>query len=85
MTNKLINSIFLILLSLCSLAQEGVKALSSNINYLYGDLKRNPLNQNSTKNQNKFTSLALPFKDDFFIPQLNLIHLNHYGATLLPT
>jgi len=66
MTNKLINSIFLILISFCSIAQEGVKALSSNINYLYGDLKRNPLNQNSNTNQNKFTSLSLPFKDDFF-------------------
>ncbi|MBA2613329.1 MAG: T9SS type A sorting domain-containing protein [Bacteroidetes bacterium] len=56
---------FLVFISLSSFAQEGVKPLSANINYLYGDLKPVADKQSPLNNINKVTSLTLPFIDDF--------------------
>jgi hypothetical protein len=56
---------FFILLPAISVAQEGIKPLTANINYLYGDLKSIPIEQNTSLNQNKAASLTLPFLDDF--------------------
>ncbi|MBL7911420.1 MAG: T9SS type A sorting domain-containing protein [Bacteroidia bacterium] len=55
---------FLLLLTATSFAQEGIKPLTANINYLYGDLKV-VSNENTSIQQNKAASLTLPFLDDF--------------------
>ncbi|MDP3557716.1 MAG: T9SS type A sorting domain-containing protein [Bacteroidota bacterium] len=66
MIKYIIYSFFLVLFSVSVFAQEGLKPLTANINYLYGDLKQNSNKQASQINySNKATSLTLPFKDDF--------------------
>lgn len=55
---------FFIFLSANFFAQEGLKPLTANINYLYGDLKVVSSEKTSIQ-QNKAVSLNLPFLDDF--------------------
>ncbi|MEO6303971.1 MAG: T9SS type A sorting domain-containing protein, partial [Bacteroidia bacterium] len=62
---KYLIHIFLILFSLSLSAQEGLKPLTANINYLYGDLKVRSNKETTVTYQNKAASLSLPFKDDF--------------------
>ncbi len=62
MLKNIIHSFF-VLISATSIAQEGLKPLTANINYLYGDLKR--VSNENTVQQNKAASLTLPFLDDF--------------------
>jgi hypothetical protein len=65
MAKHIIHSFFLALFSVSAFAQEGVKPLRSNINYLYGDLKPFADKQNTSINYNRAASLSLPFSDDF--------------------
>ena len=65
MVKHIIHSFFLALFSVSAFAQEGVKPLRSNINYLYGDLKPFADKQNNSTNYNRAVSLSLPFSDDF--------------------
>ena len=65
MFKNLLYSFFFILLSVTAFAQENIKPLTANINYLKGDLQINSNKQNLNY-YNKATSLTLPFKDDFF-------------------
>lgn len=62
----LIHSFFIVLFSIAAIAQEGVKPLTANINYLYGDLKVNSEKQSFTSSKKTTSSLSLPFQDDFF-------------------
>ena len=64
MVKYIIYSFFLVLFSTTTFAQEGLKPLSVNINYLYGDLKPIATKQITTYN-NKAASLTLSFSDDF--------------------
>ncbi|MEI8136812.1 MAG: hypothetical protein WCH21_05750, partial [Bacteroidota bacterium] len=65
MFKRLSHSLVLVFFVAIFSAQEGVKPLSANINYLYGDLKTNSNNEDFSSKYNRTSSLTLPFKDDF--------------------
>ena len=65
MFKRFINSLVLVAIVSTAFSQEGVKPLSANINYLYGDLKTNTNEVKVINKQNKAASLTIPFKDDF--------------------
>ncbi len=64
---KIIFTLFIAILAVNFFAQESVRPINSNLNYIYKDLQKPILNSKEIKSQNKSAvSLSLPFKEDFY-------------------
>ncbi|PBQ33380.1 hypothetical protein CNR22_16870 [Sphingobacteriaceae bacterium] len=68
MINKTLYSLFFVLFSCFSFAQEGLRPLSSNITYIYPDLKSKAVKPNTDISAQRTSSISysLPFIEDFY-------------------